>query len=153
MFLDCFETLSREVLKNRNQHNRRDACVLLFYREEYALSSEPKKKKHTQKKAKHKPAFSVGELLFVILKRERCTEEKSSIFATKVTVLFLQHGFEILQTFQKLQSPKLSYPSAHPHWCVFDFEPELKNFNPLMNVFRFPYGGSQTALFKIRKRP
>lgn len=102
VFLDCFETLSREVLKNRNQHNRRDACVLLFYREEYALSSEPKKKKHTQKKAKHKPAFSVGELLFVILKRERCTEEKSSIFATKVTVLFLQHGFEILQTFQKL---------------------------------------------------
>ncbi len=51
--------------------------------------------------------------------------EKSSIFATEVTVLFVQHGFEIFQTFQKPES-QVSYLPAHLQWYVFDFEIELK---------------------------
>ncbi len=51
--------------------------------------------------------------------------ERSSIFATEVTVLFVQRGFEIFQTFQKPDS-QVSYLPAHLQWYVFDFEIELK---------------------------
>lgn len=44
--------------------------------------------------------------------------ERSSIFAAEVTVLFVRHGFEIFQTFQKPQN-QLSYPPAHSHSGTF----------------------------------
>lgn len=57
--------------------------------------------------------------------KERCTDERSSIFATEETVSFVQRGFEIFLTFQKSES-QVSYLPSHLHWYVFDFEIELK---------------------------
>lgn len=92
---------------------------LFFYQEECALC-----------RAQNKPVFSLGEalrhLLVILLKRERCTDEREKIYICKeVTVLFVQHGFEIFETFQKAES-HVSYLPAHLQWYVFDFEIELK---------------------------
>lgn len=60
---------------------------------------------------------------------ERCIEWRgrgggSSIFTTAVTVFFVQHGFEIFETFQKQES-QVRYLPAHSQRYIFDFEIEL----------------------------
>lgn len=101
-------------------HTNDGQDIRVFYQEECALC-----------RAKNKHVFSLGgaplHLLLILPKRERCTDEseRSSIFATEVTVLFVQHGFETFQTFQKPES-QVSYLPAHLQWYVFDFEIELK---------------------------
>lgn len=128
------------------QDDGRDIWVLLFYQEESALLPSHKKTK---------PVFSLREpllhLLLILLKRETLYRwERNSIFATEVTVLFVQHGFEILQTFQKPES-QVSYLPSHLRWYVFDFEIELK-----ILIFKWmssnSHRGNISALFKIRKR-
>lgn len=122
---DCVLTLlnlSAETCTPTETNSMMDETFELFFStKRNVLSAEPKTK----------PVFSLGEpllhLLLILLKRERCTDERerSSIFATEVTVLFVQHGFEIFQTFQKPES-QVSYLPAHLQWYVFDFEIELE---------------------------
>lgn len=84
------------------------------------------------------------------------TRDRSSIFATEVTVLFVQHGFEIFQTFQKTQS-RVRYLPAHLQRYVFDFEIELKTNLILKWMSSFPAGKHictvQNQETTPRKRP
>lgn len=74
--------------------------------------------------------------------------ERSSIFATEMTVLFLKLGFEILQTFLNSDS-RVSQLPGHLQQYVFDFE--AKNFLSSNECLQF-HRGNISALFKIRKR-
>lgn len=78
-------------------------------------------------------------------------EGESSIFKTAVTVFFVQHGFEIFETFQKQES-QVRYLPAHSQRYIFDFEIKLnekKKSNLQMNVFS-SHRENISALFKIK---
>lgn len=158
MALSCVGTLLTSQPRRAQHHKQRRTG---WWTRHLSSSFLPRGICSSAEPEKTKPVFSLREpllhLLLILLKRETLYRwERNSIFATEVTVLFVQHGFEILQTFQKPES-QVSYLPSHLQWYVFWFWNRTKNSHLQMNVFKFPQGKHictvQNQKTTLRKRP
>lgn len=118
---DCVLTL--EPLSWDVRTDRDKLFGISFSTKRNVLGVEPKIKRRPSSR------WTRQNLPLVLLKdgmlyRVERKGEGDSIFKTAVTVFFVQHGFEICETFQKQESHVRNLP-AHSQRYIFDFEIEL----------------------------